>query len=229
MASEYLKQKAQKEIEAEAPEKPVVYTRKEKIKNWLHYHWLWIAIGAVLFTVGGTMLWNILGIGKVRPDYVFAYVGREMISDEQAAALEEAFAALGTDVNGDGTVTVELRRYTTRHSGDTETVLYYNQATDAKLIADVTAGESYFFLTDDAYDLQRSYLILANPDGSEPDEDDRDVSDKAFRLADCPALSGLDTAFSELYLGRRWFSGKAANRHEADAAFWDVLTKGANP
>ena len=229
MASEYLKQKAQKEIEAEAPEKPIVYTRKEKVMNWLRYHWLWLVIGAVLLTVGGTMLWNILGIGKVRPDYVFAYVGRETISDEQAAVLEEAFAALGTDVNGDGKVTVELRRYTTRHSGDTETVLYYNQATDAKLIADVTAGESYFFLTDDPYDLQRSYLILANADGSEPDEDDRDVSDKTLKVSDCPALTELDAVFSGLYLGRRWFSGKAINGHEADAALWDVLTKGANP
>ena len=91
------------------------------------------------------------------------------------------------------------------------------------------AGESYFFLTDDPYNLQRAYLILANPDGSEPDEYDLETAGKAFRLADCPALSGADAAFSDLYLGRRWFSGRAAKGHESDAAFWDVLTKGANP
>ena len=229
MASEYLKQKAQKEIEAEVPQEPVVYTRREKIANWFHYHWLWIVIGAVLLAVGGTMLWNILGIGKIRPDYVFAYVGTEEISEEQAAAFEDLIALLGTDVNGDGKVTVELRRYSTKQNGDTETVLYYNQATDAKLLADITKGDSYFFLTDDPKGLQRSYLILANVDGSEPDEDDRDVSDKALKVSDCPALSGLDAVFSGLYLGRRWFSGKAINGHEADAALWDVLTKGANP
>ena len=229
MASEYLKQKAQKEIAAEAPQKPVVYTRREKIANWLHYHWLWLLIGAAGLVFAGTILFNLLGIGRTKPDYVFAYVGTEELTDEQAAAFEDAIAALGTDVNGDGKITAKLNRYGTKRSGDTETVLYYNQATDAKLLADITKGDSYFFLTDDPKGLQRSYLVLANADGSEPDEDDRDVADKTFRISDCPALSGLDAVFSELYLGRRWFSGKARNGHEADAALWAALTKGANP
>ncbi|MBR4907099.1 MAG: hypothetical protein IKZ44_09670 [Clostridia bacterium] len=230
MASEYLKQKAQKEIEAEAPEKPIVYTRREKIMNWLHYHWYWIAIGAVILIVVGTMLWNVLGIGKVRPDYVFAYVGKESISNEQTEAFEEALALLGADVNGDGTVKVELRQYLMKRTGDAETALFYNQAADAKLLADITKGDSYFFLTDDPKGLQRSYWILANTDGSEPDEDDRNVSEKVFLWENCPTLMGLDldrAAFSGLSLGRRWFSGKAADGHEADEAFWNLLTKGA--
>ena len=94
-------------------------------------------------------------------------------------------------------------------------------------MADITSGESYFFLTDDPYDLQRAYLILANADGSEPDEYDRETEDKVFRLGGCPALSGLDGTLSELYLGRRWFSGSAANGHEADAALWETLTGGS--
>lgn len=228
MASEYLKLKAQREIEAEAPREPVVYTRSQKLANWLRYHWLWLVIGAVLLAVVGTMLFNLLGIGKIRPDHILACVCAEPLTDEQAAALEQAFAALGSDKNGDGIIKVELRQYSTKNVGDAETALYFNRAADSKLVADITSGESYFFLTDDPYDLQRSYLVLANADGSEPDEYDRDTSDKVFRLGDCPAISGLDETLSELYLGRRWFSERAAKGHEADAALGEALTGGAS-
>lgn len=229
MASEYLKRKAQQELQKETPEAPPVYSRREKAANWLRYHWLWLVVGAVLLIFGCTILWNILGIGKVKPDYVFAYVGREPLSEEQAAAFEEAVAALGVDVNGDGRVKVTLNQYGTGRTGDAETALYYNQAADAKLLADITKGDSYFFLTDDAYRLQRSYGILANADGSEPDEFDFETADKTVKLSDCSALSDLDPAFSELVLGRRWFVGKDAGGHEADAALWNLLTKGTNP
>ena len=230
MASEYLKKKAQEELRREQPEEPIVLSRKDRIANWFHYHWLWLVIGAVILEVVGTMLWNILGIGKIKPDYVFAYVGKEALSEEQAAAFEEALASLGTDVNGDGRVKVTLNQYLTRQGGDAETALYFNQAADAKLLADITKGDSYFFLTDDPRELQRAYLILANADGSEPDEDDRNVSDKVFLWENCPALMGLNLdpdMFSGLSLGRRWFDPKAADGHEADEAFWELLTKGA--
>ena len=228
MASEYLKWKAQQEAAARTPEEPVVYTRQERIANWFHYHWMWLLVGAVLVLMFGTMLWNILGIGRVKPDYTVACVTKEPLSEEHAASLAQALGALGTDVNGDGKVTVEIRRYAVNRSGDAETVLYYNQAADTKLLADMTAGDSYFYLTDDPASLQRSYQILANPDGGEPDEEDRDVSDKVFPVSGCPALSGLDPALSKLFLGRRWYAGRDAEKHAADAAFWEVLTKGAS-
>lgn len=230
MASEYLKWKARQEAQNEMPQAPIVLTRQDKAKNWFHYHWHWFLIGAVLLAIVGTMLWNILGIGKVKPDYVFAYVAKEALPEEQATAFSDALAALGTDVNGDGRVKVELHQYLTRQTGDAETALFFNQAADAKLLADITEGDSYFFLTDDPKELQRAYLILANADGSEPDEDDRNVSDKVFLWENCPVLAGLDldrTVFCGLSLGRRWFAPKAANGHEADEALWEVLTKGA--
>lgn len=230
MASEYLKWKAQQEAQNREPEAPVVLSRKDKVANWFHYHWLWLVVGAAGVLFVGTVLWNLLGIGKIRPDYVFAYVGTETLTEEQATAFEEALSALGTDVNGDGRVKVTLHQYLTRQGGDAETALYFNQAADAKLLADITKGDSYFFLTDDPKELQRSYLILANADGSEPDEDDRNVSDKVYAWESCPALAGLNldsNAFSGLSLGRRWFSGSDANGHEADEALWELLTKGA--
>ncbi len=230
MASEYLKWKAQQEAQNTPKEEPIVHTRKERIENWFHYHWLWLVIGAAGLLFLGTVLWNLLGIGRVKPDYVFAYVAKEPLSEEQAAAFEQALSALGTDVNGDGTVKVTLNQYLTHRGGDAETALYFNQAADTKLLADVTKGDSYFFLTDDPKALQRDYQLLANADGSAPDEDDRDVSDKAFSWENCPVLAGLNLdpdVYFGLSLGRRWFSGNAANEHEADEAFWELLTKGA--
>lgn len=228
MASEYLRQKAQRE--ALPPEQPPVYTRKDKAVNWLHYNWYWFLIGAVVLWIAGSMLWNVFGIGRIRPDYRFAYVGKNPVAEEAAGQLEKALATLGTDQNGDGRVEVELRQYIIGRSGDPETVLSYNRAADTQLLADLTTGDSYFFLTDDPAGLQRSYQILAKADGTAPDERDYGTEDKAFLWADCPALASLPVDqgyFSNLYIGRRYFAGNAADGHEADAALWEILIKGA--
>lgn len=230
MASEYLRQKAQRE--APPPEQPIVYTKKEKIRNWLHYNWYWFAVGAVVLWIVGSMLWNILGIGRVKPDYRFAYVGKTPIPTEQAEALETALASLGVDQNGDGQVKIELRQYIIGRSGDAETVLSYNRAADTQLLADMTTGDSYFFLTDDPDSLQRSYQILAKADGSAPDERDYTADGKAFLWTDCSTLTALpveQNVFSGLSLGRRYFAGSAAQGHQADDALWKILTKGAKP
>ncbi len=228
MASEYLKQKAQRE--ARPPEPPIVYTKRERLQNWFRYHWYWFAIAAVVLWIVGSMLWDVLGVGTVRPDYIFAYVSRDPLSAETAETLETALASLGSDVNGDGRVTVELRQYGVGRNGDPETALYYNQVAETKLLADMTSGESYFFLTDDPNGLQRSFQILANADGSAPAENDFSADGKTFLWTDCPALAALPVGqadVSSLYIGRRYFAGKAAGEHDADAALWTILTKGA--
>ncbi len=228
MASEYLTKKARRE--APPPEEPKVYTPKEKALNWWHYHWYWFLIGAAVLWIGGSMLWNGLGIGRIKPDYIFAYVADEPLGEAQNAVLENALALLGTDVNGDGRVTVEVRQYGMNRAGDMETALFYNQAADAKLIADITKNESYFFLTDDPARLQRSYQILANTDGTPPDEFDYGAEGKAILWTNCPALAALDvdSAVTDgLYLGRRFFYGDAAKGRKADVALWEIMTKGA--
>jgi len=226
MASEYLQWKARNETR----EAPRVLTPKEKLQNWWYYHWYWVAIGAVILCVVGTMAVNALGIGKTKPDYVFAYIGANVLPDEQAAAFEAALATLGTDRNGDGQVTVELRQYGTNRTGDPELALYYNYAADTQLLADVTKGESYFFIMEDPDAVQRAYQILANDDGTPPDEWDYAADSKVYAWHNCPALASLpidQEAYSGLFLGRRCFYGSAANGHDGDAALWNVLTKGA--
>lgn len=230
MASEYLKQKALSEIAAEEPkEAQRPRSRKERILNWLHYHKWYLLAGAAVLWVIGTMLWNVLGIGKIEPDYTVAYVGGRALTEENAAGLQTAFETLGEDVNGDGRVSVELRQYVLNSTGDPETAMYYNYAADTLLLADITAGDSYFFLTDDPQGLQKAYQILANADGTPPAETDFDASNKVVPLESCPALADLtqDGALRGLSLGRRCFYDEAADRQSGNEALWQRLTKGA--
>ncbi len=228
MASEYLLKKAREQKPAEpTPE----LTPAEKRKNWWHYHKWWVLVGLVLLWIVGSMLWGILGIGKTKPDYIFAYVGGEELSQALVSDLERELAALGSDVNGDGKVKIELRQYATNRNGDAETAAYYNYAADTRLLADVTKGESYFFLVEDPEGIQRAYELFANADGSAPEDGDWDVSEKVCAWADCPVLTELEldqTAAAGLYLGRRCFYGEEAGEHTADDAFWRILTKGAH-
>ena len=239
MASEYLKWKY-RDVKPDEPPPPL--EGWPKIKNWLHYHMIYLLAAAVVLGVAGSMVWNALGIGQVEPDYIFAYVGKNALPADTAAALQRELAALGEDVNGDGQVTVELRSYVSGGEADPE----YGAAASVTLMADITRGESVFFLTDDPQTLQVQYQILAGPDGALPDADDYGWEDKALLWADCPALTALPLGayreemlgqevsgesqelLSGLYIGRRGFyDPKQDKHHDANLRLWNVITKGA--
>lgn len=209
MASEYLKWKA-RDVKPDAPPPPM--TRTEKLKNWFYYHKWWLLAGAVLLWILGSILWNALGIGQVKPDYRFAYVGAEPLADGTAAALEQYFTTLADDRNGDGQVKIELRQYALSRTGDAETSLYYNYAADTVLVADITAGESYFFLTETPDALQRAYEIFAAEDGTPAEKGEICV----YALKNVPET---------LYIGRRCFYGDMAAGHEAEAALWAKIAE----
>ena len=99
MASEYLKWKYRDVKPRETKE----LTPAEKRKNWWHYHKWHVATAVVLLGIGASLIAHALGFGQVRPDYQVAYVGEDPLPDGTAAAIESAFAALGVDLNGDGT------------------------------------------------------------------------------------------------------------------------------
>lgn len=229
MASEYLKWKYR---DVKPNEPPPELSRKERMANWFYYNKWWIVAWAVLLWAVGSIIWSMLGIGKVRPDYIFAYVGANPLPGDCAEVLEQELAALGEDVNGDGRVTVELRQYAVKRGGDADTAMYYNYAADVTLMADMTTGESYFFIVEDPAGVQKAYQIFADADGTPPEEDDLDVAGKVFRWSDCPVLAGLaadQEALGELYIGRRYFyDEKQAKGQEASGVFWDVITKGAH-
>lgn len=244
MASEYLKWKY-RDVKPDEP--PPERSRKERLANWFYYNKWWLVVGAVLLAILGSILWNALGIGKIKPDYIFAYVGTNALPKDCAAALERELAVLGQDVNGDGRVVVELRQYPSgSQQSSLEGGLAYAYASSVTLAADITAGESIFFLVEDPAQVQKNYLIFARPDGSMPEPDDYDVSGKVFQWSSCPVLAGLDLGgyeeevlgqsvfgdcqelLSGLYVGRRGFyEEKQASGREANEAFWNLLTEGA--
>ena len=129
MASEYLLKKAREEAK---PEEVHTLTKGEKRRNWWHLHKWQVVIAAVLAVCAGNILWNVLGIGTIKPDYSIAYVGSVPLSEETAEALRSGLAAISPDLNGDGEVTVALQQYVSMNTGDVDT-LYYAQAARVQL------------------------------------------------------------------------------------------------
>lgn len=221
------------------------YTKKEKFLNWLHYNKLWVAAVALVIWVTGSMLWNVLGIGQPKPDYCFAYVGSRELSAETVAILEKALASFGTDLNGDGQVVVSLTQHITADPTNTDNMMY-GYAADMTVLADITEGESTFFLLEDPVSFQISFQILAHLDGSIPAEEDFEALGKVYLWKNCPALASLELGMYEdkyldltetgeiqdllsgLYLGRRYFFDPSQQKNpDADDALWRAMTEGA--
>ncbi len=242
MASEYLKWKY-RDVKPDEPPPPL--TGRERVKNWLHYHIIYIVAVAVVIGVAGSMVWNALGIGKVKPDYIFAYVGKNPLPEDTVSALERELAALGEDLNGDGRSVVELRSYVSG-SGDSDTAAGYGTAAAVTLTADITRSESAFFITDDPLALQARYQILAAPGGGLPEEDDYSWEGKAYRWSDCPVLASLPLGdylqevngtavggasqgvLAPLYIGIRGYSDPPQTPlRRGYETMWKTITEGA--
>lgn len=151
MASEYLKWKY-RDVQ---PDEPVELTPRQKRANWWYYHKWYVLLGAGLLALGIYLGARVLGVGQVKPDYQVAYVGSAALPEETAAALESALADLGTDCNGDGQVLVQLNQYVMGDSSGEGAVYAYAGST--KLMADLDACESYFFLLEDPEAFQENY------------------------------------------------------------------------
>ncbi len=235
MASEYLKWK----YRDVRPDEPVELTPEQKRANWWDYHKWHVVLGVVLLLSLVSILSRALGLGEVKPDYQIAYVGSAALPEDTAAALENALSALGADCNGDGRVTVRLNQYVTG-SDD----LMYAYAEGTRLMADIDACDSCFFLLDDPEGFQDTYSVLALVDGSLPENGE---SGPVFlSWSDCPALDALalggysesllgeeltgdsQELLSGLFLARRGFwTDKTSAYPEQCGALWDVITKGA--
>lgn len=151
MASEYLKWKY-RDVQ---PDVPVELTKKQRRRNWWHYHKWHVGFCVLAVAIAGNLAWHALT--QVHPDCQIAYVGTYPLSGEEAAAWEDRLSALGSDCNGDGRVVVRLNQYPTGGSGDD---LMYAAASNVKLMADLDACESYFFLLEDPEGFQADYEVL---------------------------------------------------------------------
>lgn len=215
----------------------------KNIKNWWYYHKWYVICGLIVFGILVDLVGNALGIWKKKPDFEIAYVGKAALPEDTVSALEEAFASIAEDFNRDGRVTVQVNQYTSTDSSEAEAA-YFQMASQVTLMADITACQSYFFLTDDPESLQKEHLILAAPDGSCPSEADYSTEGKAVPWTDCPVLMDMDLGtysvyelgettsgenqelLSELYIGRRCFrTDKQTKYAEQCSELWKLITK----
>ena len=230
-----------------APEKGRWYW----FKNWLHYHWFYLIVAAVVLWVGIGWLANALHWGETLPDYQIAYVGKSSLPEDTARAIESAFVQYGEDLNGDGIVSVKLNQYVS-DTEDVENASTYALAAQMQFLSDMNAEESYFLLLDDPVHFQLDYQALANWDGTPPGDNDYTAAGKIVPWADCPVLAGYDLGTYQttvlgatvtgssaelvngLFLGCRAFyeeakTQKAALAREGAQRLWNILTEGATP
>lgn len=237
MASEYLKWKYRDVKPREKKE----LTPAEKRKTWWYYHKWRLAAGIVLVLAGAGILRQVLGVGRVEPDFQFAYVGAYTLPDDTIAALEENLSALGADQNGDGQTAVSIRQYPL-YNPDAQAAA----AAQIQLMADLNQCDSTFFLLEDPERFQQDFHILCRLDGSLPEDGDRSADGTYLAWTACPLLATAEPGeyayellgetvrgssnelASGLYLARRGFwTEKTAPYPEGCEALWNSLTEGA--
>lgn len=214
-----------------------------RFKNWWYYHKWYVICGGILLWILINVIGSALGLWEKEPDLKIAYVGSTPLPEDTVAALEQSFAQLAGDLNQDKEAIVQINQYITGDpESDPETAIS-SYSSEVRLMADISACESYFFLTDDPDTLQQSFQILANPDGSCPDETDYSAEGKTVLWSDCPALSEMDLGsyafvvagtettgdsqelLSRLRLGRRCFySEKVVDSISQCEELWNKIT-----
>lgn len=163
-----------------------------RFKNWWYYHKWYVICGGILLCILINVVGSALGLWEKKPDFRIAYVGSTPLPEDTVAALEQGFAQLAGDFNQDKEAIVQINQYITGVPENDPEVAVSSYSSEIRLMADISACESYFFLTDDPEALQQNFQILAEPDGSCPDETDYSAEGKTVLWSDCPALSGMN-------------------------------------
>ena len=120
---------------------------RKKIENFWFYHKNHLLIG-----LAAVLVLAYLGIQKLstpKPDYHIGLVRAEALSEADFSALEEAFTAAGTDVNGDGQVLVQIHTYYADLADTAENAGVNNADAVQALDADLIGAMSGMFLLED--------------------------------------------------------------------------------
>lgn len=218
-----------------------------RFKNWWHYHKWYVICGIVLIWILGDIAGNILVQRGNKPDFQIAYVGKAMLPDDTVAALEQAFAEFGGDLNQDGKSIVRINQYVLNFQTTDSGTVTTNYTSEVLLLGDISSCDSYLFLTDDPENLQKSCQIFANPDGSCPADSDDSPEGKVILWKDCSTLTDMELGsytvaaaggeitgdnqelLSGLSLGRRCFYSDSTgdSRRQCDE-LWNQLISTAN-
>lgn len=206
-----------------------VYSRRDRLKNFFYYYKWWLALGIFLFFSLCSILMGMFG--KKKPDYSIACISGKVAEEHVLQEIENAFALLGEDLNGDKKVTVRVHYYPLGLHTNDENTYYYGYAADVRLQADILANDSYLFLMEDPQLVQTQYQILADREGRMPAAEDSSVSGRAVLLRDTAfldkaVLSDEAKAFLEdLYIGRRGYYGKTPEYLDKYEELWQRYTR----
>ena len=200
MGSEYYKKKFQ-DVK---PDAPLVMTKKEQWINWWEYHWGHVLVAAAVVIVVSIFLGSLLF--RVRPDYKVICVGEYYVPMD-AEELQEALAAFGQDVNGDGKVVVQVRSYAIGE-GSTN-----YEADMVALTGDISVCNSQIFIMDDAEVFAERYGIISE--------------DACYAWKDCPALAHIELG-GDYDVALRTYPYVEAEEDNAHAvSLWEAMTAGA--
>lgn len=232
--------------EAPAPE----LSRKQKLSNWWHYHWVYVVAGVVGVGIVASIIKDT--VFRARPDYQVAVVSRYDLPVDTSTALQQALCQFGEDLNGDGQVLVQLNTYTVDFESEQNNADAYNQmAGTIQLSADLQGGAgSYIFLLEDPAGFEAQTGALQYLDGTvgDPDDPPTDWENMVYRWEDCPVLTALElgeytgqtlmddnTGSSQDYMRRFYvarrgvWDEKQADNFVGCADLWHALTAGAAP
>lgn len=146
---EFLKLKKMQQGEIPTGPKPseeavLPKTPSEKLKNyWFHYKWHTIGIIATVIILSILVAQC---VNKPKYDYEIIYFSYTQVLDEQLESVEEYFEALGSDIDGNGEVNVQIVNCSV--SNDNSNYSYRNTIL-TKLQAMIAADEkAMLFITD---------------------------------------------------------------------------------
>lgn len=181
-------------------------TKKEKFKNFLHYHKSTIIFVAVTVVVFALLMAQVLS--KTEPDVYMMYAGRFYIDPKAYDSIQEAMTErMGSDYNGDGKIHVEITNKTVKsyevnekQEEENGEELYTGDLAEELSIfrTEIAAGESIIlfldsFLYEDVADEGR-LLPLEDALGYKPEGaiDDYGVYLKDTPFADaCPEFESM--------------------------------------
>lgn len=218
-------------------------TQFQKASNWWHYHKWYVIGGIIIVAAAFHLLGTFLGFWTKDPDFQIAYVGSYALPEETITALEQGFASIAEDYNGDGEIIVQINQYSHIGQNADSGLGYYEYGNEIPLIGDISACDSFFFLTDDPDNLQRTVQIFSDLDGNRPDDEDYSTAGKVIAWTDCPILAEMELGeydasygfdeeaavnnqelLSGLYIGRRCFNdGKESANYEKCCELWDLI------
>ena len=246
MAGEYYRWLARNE----KPEEKKELTPEEKRRNWWDYHKWHVVIGIVCVILMLDLIGDVLHNVRNKPDYKIAYVGYTDLPDDIAEALENAFAGLGEDLNGNGKVQVELLEYQLYRESDSINPAEQEQGAEMGynasmlLTTNIELVESMIWLLEEPEDFNAHYPILCHADGTLPGGETE--APLHYRWSGCPVLTSLELgtfqipvidgvldgdcqkALENIAVARRglWDDG-TNDTIEGNIRLWETITEGA--